>query len=241
METTLRLQLPGPLVEIGPCVAVATCGDAEPGALAATEAIEAERQALALACRALDRAAAHLRGLQDDVLRDAETRLVDLAVEVARKVLCQEVQDGRYKIEPIVREALARAGPWREAVVHLHPEDLAEIEGVLRCEGRSDNSRDQGPGSGVQGPGIGDRELGSGVQGPGSAGQSEIRNATLRSTSPKSEMLSPLGTPHWGAVRLVADPALGRAECRVETAEGCVEARLDAALQHLCRTLKGMA
>jgi len=92
------------------------------------QVLEAERVALARARGALETAAARLADLQAQVLAEAEDHLLDLAVEIARKVIAQEIEAGRCDIEPIVRQALDRAPPKRECVVHLHPDDLAALE-----------------------------------------------------------------------------------------------------------------
>ncbi|MFO8014501.1 MAG: flagellar assembly protein FliH [Phycisphaerae bacterium] len=90
-------------------------------------ALEAERAALARVRGALETAAAQVADHLAGILADAEAQLVDLAVEIARKVVAQEIQAGRCDIEPIVREALDRAPANRECVVHLHPDDLATL------------------------------------------------------------------------------------------------------------------
>jgi len=91
-------------------------------------ALQGERAELARARQALERAAAEVAGLRQQVLADAEEHLLDLAVEIARKVLMQEIRAGRHEIEPIVREALRRAPAKREVVVRLNPKDLARME-----------------------------------------------------------------------------------------------------------------
>ncbi|MEA3367010.1 MAG: FliH/SctL family protein, partial [Planctomycetota bacterium] len=77
---------------------------------------------------ALEQAAGRVADLQDEIRAEAEDHLLDLAVDIARKVIAQEIAAGRCDIEPIVREALDRAPPKRECVIHLHPDDLATIE-----------------------------------------------------------------------------------------------------------------
>ena len=91
-------------------------------------ALEAERLALARARQALEQAAAGVAGLEQKIFADAEDHLLDLAVEIAHKILMQEIQAGRHEIEPIVREALSRAPAKREVVVRLNPGDLARME-----------------------------------------------------------------------------------------------------------------
>ncbi len=90
--------------------------------------LEAERKALAGAREALEAAAQRLHALQQEIRAEAEDHLLDLAVDIARKVIGQEIRADRCDIEPIVREALGHAPPRRETVVHLHPDDLAALE-----------------------------------------------------------------------------------------------------------------
>jgi flagellar assembly protein FliH len=90
--------------------------------------LDLERQRLAAARQALEAAAAALADLEAETIRSAETQLVDLALTIARKVLAQEIENGRYKIEPIVRDAIRQAPSRREVVVHLNPQDLATCQ-----------------------------------------------------------------------------------------------------------------
>jgi len=129
MPETLRVNLPAPPTAVR---VVPGPGEPSPDGTDALEtehqALEAERVALARARGALATAAAHTADLQTRILVEVEDHLLDLAVDIARKVIAQEVGAGRCDIEPIVREALDRAPPKRECVVHLHPDDLATIE-----------------------------------------------------------------------------------------------------------------
>jgi len=90
--------------------------------------IDAQCAALRCAKTALEDAANKLTELQEKVLADAEKQVVDLALEIAQKVLMQEVQAGRYSIEPIVKEALLHVPPRQDVVIHLHPQDIATCE-----------------------------------------------------------------------------------------------------------------
>jgi len=91
---------------------------------------EAERQLaearaeLGQARQALEAAAADVARLRDEVLAEAEDQLLDLAVDIARKVLSQEISAGRHEVEPIVKEALSRVPSGGEVVVYLSPDDL---------------------------------------------------------------------------------------------------------------------
>ncbi len=90
--------------------------------------LEADRQALASARQALAAAAKEFEGLQQEILKQAEGHVVMLAVDIARKVLMQEIEAERYQIDAIVKEALAQLPPRQEVVVHLNPADIARCE-----------------------------------------------------------------------------------------------------------------
>ena len=62
------------------------------------------------------------------MLAEAEPQLVRLAVDIAQKVLMQEIQAGHYEIDPIVTEAMKQVPARCEVVVHLHPDDHARCE-----------------------------------------------------------------------------------------------------------------
>lgn len=87
--------------------------------------LEAERAGLDQARRALASGAAQLAQMESDLVRQAEGQVLELALEIAAKVLMQEIRADRYEIDPIVKEALRHAPTRREVVVRLHPDDLA--------------------------------------------------------------------------------------------------------------------
>lgn len=99
-------------------------------------AVEAERAALASASAAVERAAAELAGLRRRVLAEAERQVLELAVEMARTVLRQEVDAGRHDPAPIVQAALAQLPPRAEVTVRLHPSDFARYGSAAAGEGR---------------------------------------------------------------------------------------------------------
>jgi len=144
--------------------------------------VERDRAQLAAARDALVDAAGKLAEYQAAIFAQAEGQLVDLAVEIARKVVMQEVEADRVRIAPIVREALSGLpkGGAAEVIVRLNPEDLKRCE--LSAEG---------------------------------------------------------GDAVAGRVRFVADPAVGRAECVLETPEGVIESSPQSHLAEIADVLKG--
>lgn len=83
---------------------------------------------LNLARQALGDGLAKLDTLRAQLVRQAEQQLLELALDIARKVLMQEIQAGRYEIDPIVKEALRHVPPRQTAVAHLHPDDWARCQ-----------------------------------------------------------------------------------------------------------------
>jgi flagellar biosynthesis/type III secretory pathway protein FliH len=54
-------------------------------------------------------------------------------VEIANKVLMHKIEQGDYKIEAIIKEALRNAPTHQEIVVHLNPDD------VIQCQKMQEN------------------------------------------------------------------------------------------------------
>ena len=90
--------------------------------------LEEQRKNLVQVGKALESAVQRLSALEEQTIADAETPLVELALAVAQKVLMQEIENGRYCVETIVREALRHLPTRRDIVVRLNPEDLVAWE-----------------------------------------------------------------------------------------------------------------
>jgi len=90
--------------------------------------IEEEQARMASARTALVAAVGQLVEAREKVLQNADEQLLQLAMKIARKVLMQEIQAGRYEIEPIVKEALGHVSTQRDVTVRLNPDDYAKCE-----------------------------------------------------------------------------------------------------------------
>ena len=71
-----------------------------------------------------------LNQFYDKAFAEHKEEIAKLSVEIARKILVQEVQKGNYEIESIVQEALKSAPTRQDVVVHLNPEDLVRCQKV---------------------------------------------------------------------------------------------------------------
>lgn len=90
--------------------------------------LTAERIRLVQAQKALAYGLKDLTRLREETVRQSEEQLLELALEIARKLLMQEIQAGRYEIDPIVKEALLHVPARQDVTVHLHPDDWATCQ-----------------------------------------------------------------------------------------------------------------
>lgn len=80
---------------------------------------------------ALDRAVEEVGAAREELIEQAARDAAALATDIASHILHQEIGEGRYDIERIVREVLRESGVGRDAcTVHLHPADVASLEDV---------------------------------------------------------------------------------------------------------------
>jgi len=128
-----------------------------------------------------------LQGLCDKLSRFHEElfaghseKIAALAVEIARKILVRDIQEGNYSIQSIVNETIKNAPTTANIVVRLNPKDLAELE-QFRQQQTAEN---------------------------------------------------------FAGVEFVADPAVGAAECVLESPKGIVESLIEKQLQRIDEALK---
>jgi flagellar biosynthesis/type III secretory pathway protein FliH len=135
---------------------------------------ETEVQGLWQAKRSLEAGAEALASLHKNIVCGQAQQIAHLAVEIARKILRSKVEEGDYRIEAVVQEALSQAPTKHSVTVRLHPEDMARCKEVQDQDG----------------------------------------NGVL------------------GALELIADASVGRAECIIETPKGSIESVIE---EHLAR------
>ncbi len=105
--------------------------------VSAQEAERCQKAALSQAAAALNSAAARLRQFYDNAVVRYKEDIAKLSVEIARKILAVKIQNGDYKIEEIVKEAIAGTPAGQTLEIHLNPADLEQckntLEGELNC------------------------------------------------------------------------------------------------------------
>jgi flagellar biosynthesis/type III secretory pathway protein FliH len=81
------------------------------------------RSEVASALTALGRAVAEVGSMGERMIADAERQMIDLSVDIARKILRQAIDAGAYDIDPIVAKALKQISTREQVTVHLSPAD----------------------------------------------------------------------------------------------------------------------
>jgi flagellar assembly protein FliH len=89
--------------------------------------LETQRAELTAMVATIRNIAARLNDFCNKLIVEHREAIAKLAVEIARKILVQKVQEKDYKIEAIVKEALNSAPTRKNVVVHLNPLDLADL------------------------------------------------------------------------------------------------------------------
>lgn len=96
--------------------------------------LEAQKAAFSQACRTLNGVVAKLNQFCDKIFAEHREEIAKLSVEIARKILLQKVENGDYKIESVVKEALKNAPSRQDVVVHLNPDDFAQCQKAQQDE-----------------------------------------------------------------------------------------------------------
>ena len=99
-----------------------------------TQDLERQNAQIADLRRTLDKLVAELKRFYEQALAEHTEQIPKLAVEIAGKILMQKVQKGDYKIESILKEALKAAPTYKDIVVHLNPEDLAQCQALQQTD-----------------------------------------------------------------------------------------------------------
>ncbi len=87
--------------------------------------LEAQTESLRQSCHIMQQAADQLSQTCQTLFTDHRDDIARLAVEIARTVLMQQVLEGAYDIEAIVKESLSHAPTRENLTVRVNPQDLA--------------------------------------------------------------------------------------------------------------------
>jgi flagellar assembly protein FliH len=122
---TISLEQPVGSVQIlKDCKAAASAKSPDGEAISAAE-MSRKAESFMRAAAALSAAVGKFNEFHEGQFKQHNQQIAKLAVDIARKVLMQEVNDGHYKIEAILQETLKNAPSRENAIVHLNPDDAA--------------------------------------------------------------------------------------------------------------------
>jgi flagellar assembly protein FliH len=100
---------------------------------------EVQKGKLKEALKSLHAVMAEFEAAKAELYQDAERQAVELALMIARKIVCREVSIDRDMIFRVLREALKKVNDQKEIHVKMHPSDLQAVEeagfAVSRPEG----------------------------------------------------------------------------------------------------------
>ncbi|MHC4211807.1 MAG: FliH/SctL family protein [Planctomycetota bacterium] len=93
-------------------------------AAGATGSLELQKQQLEGLCLNLQEVVNRLNDSYKKIFSEHKEQIAKLSVEIARKILSQQQEEGEYKIELIIQEALKEASSLENVTIYLNPEDL---------------------------------------------------------------------------------------------------------------------
>ena len=94
------------------------------------EELVAGKELFSRACQSLDGVVVKINEFYEKLISEHKEQISSLSVEIARKVLARQVEDGDYEIESIIKEALGSTPSQEDVVVHLNPNDFAAWQKV---------------------------------------------------------------------------------------------------------------
>ena len=96
------------------------------------QALAAEKKKIQQAAGALQQAAAQIEAAGQELFVSHREAVIQLAMEIADKILARDIQEKNYQIERILQEALREIPAGQVRTIRLHPEDLSTYEESLR-------------------------------------------------------------------------------------------------------------
>ena len=90
-------------------------------------AIESQREQIESAVTGLEQAIIHIKNLRNEIYHALEREVVELALAIARKVVCQEVSTNKDVVVCVAKEALSRVEAPGKIKIRLNPADYQFI------------------------------------------------------------------------------------------------------------------
>ena len=90
-------------------------------------ALDSQRAEVAAAVQSMSQAIVEIQGLRQEIYHSIEREVVELALSIARKVVCQEIKINPEVVVCVAREALSQVDVPGKIKVRLNPADLEFI------------------------------------------------------------------------------------------------------------------
>lgn len=102
---------------------------------AETQKIEAEKKRIAQLISAIEDAVTEIDEIRKRAVAENQKQIALLAVEIARKIIVSEVEEGKYDIAAMIEKALQATPSRNGAMVRLSPADYGTIEDIMKSGG----------------------------------------------------------------------------------------------------------
>jgi len=129
MQSFVEITIDRPIQDVEICDEIEGIGGGE-----GRDSLEKNKAELSRICGILNGLAEKVNRFYEKLFIEHREAIARLSVEIARKILARRVEEGDYKIETVVKEAINGAPSRKELVVHLNPKDYGELE-KLQSEG----------------------------------------------------------------------------------------------------------
>lgn len=73
-----------------------------------------------------------LSSMQSELFRKHKDDIINLAVEISRRILAHRIEQDDYKIRDVIKQALEDAPTQKDIVIRLNPKDYAQIEELTK-------------------------------------------------------------------------------------------------------------
>jgi flagellar assembly protein FliH len=90
--------------------------------------LQEQKQQVASAVAAIGQAMDQFERIGQQIREEAEQELLAAALEIARKIVAQNIEAGQVQIDPILNKALSKLPARQKVRIHLNPGDLKQCQ-----------------------------------------------------------------------------------------------------------------
>ena len=94
--------------------------------------INKEKKRITQLISAVEKAAMEIDEIRKRAVKNNQKQIALLAIEIARKIIAGEIEEGKYDICAMIEKALQASPSRDEAMVRLNPADYATVEEIIK-------------------------------------------------------------------------------------------------------------